>query len=39
MTALQIYAWYISPLVLLVVAGTAAWFFSRQDDAERKRHR
>jgi hypothetical protein len=39
MTSGQIYALYISPFVLLIVAGTAAWLFSRQDRAEAERER
>lgn len=37
MTAFQIYALYVAPIVLLAVAGTAAWLFSMQDRAESTR--
>jgi hypothetical protein len=39
MTAFQIYGFYIAPLVLLVVAGGAAWLLVRRDRAEADRQR
>jgi hypothetical protein len=39
MTAFQIYALYIAPIVLLIVALTAAWLFGLQDEAEKRRER
>jgi cytochrome c-type biogenesis protein CcmH/NrfF len=39
MTAFQIYALYISPFVLLIVAGTSAWPLTRKDRADSQRQR
>jgi hypothetical protein len=37
MTSLQIYALYISPLLLFVVAVGGSWLLTRKNGAERKR--
>ena len=36
MTAFQIYALYIAPLVLLVIAGGAGWLLTRPAKSDRR---